>query len=402
MADFAYRVIDAAGREREGRISAASDAQARAALIRKSFHIVAVSPAPPRKPLLSRDATARLSPKQLTLFTRQMSSLMSVSPLEEALRTISRQTEKANARAVLINVHGGVMEGQSLAEAMAREPRSFPPLYRAMISAGESSGSLPVITERLAMLLEQQAEVRGKLISALAYPIILTLVALGVVAGLMISVVPRVVEQFDNAQTQLPLITRIVIGISAFLADWWWAILAAMLIAGLAFWRAMKAPAFKYRVDTLLLKLPFIGRLIRDMNAARLARTLATMVQSRLPLLEGMKLTTRTVRNSVLREALEDAVEAIRSGGSLSAALRNAGTFPPLLVYLVASGESAGQLDIMLERAADYLEREFRNFTTTAMALLEPAIIVVMGGAVALIILSILLPILQLQNLTGL
>ena len=128
MADFAYRVIDAAGREREGRISAASDAQARAALIRKSFHIVAVSPAPPRKPLLSRDATARLSPKQLTLFTRQMSSLMSVSPLEEALRTISRQTEKANARAVLINVHGGVMEGQSLAAAMAREPRSFPPL----------------------------------------------------------------------------------------------------------------------------------------------------------------------------------------------------------------------------------------------------------------------------------
>jgi len=399
MADFAYRVIDAAGREREGRISAASDAQARAALIRKSFHIVTVNPAPPRKPLLSRDATARLSPKQLTLFTRQMSSLMSVSPLEEALRTISRQTEKANARAVLINVHGGVMEGQSLAEAMAR---SFPPLYRAMISAGESSGSLPVITERLAMLLEQQAEVRGKLISALAYPIILTLVALGVVAGLMISVVPRVVEQFDNAETQLPLITRIVIGISAFLADWWWAILAAMLLAGLGFWRAMKVPAFKYRVDTLLLKLPFIGRLIRDMNAARLARTLATMVQSRLPLLEGMKLTTRTVRNSVLREALEEAVEAIRSGGSLSAALRNAGTFPPLLVYLVASGESAGQLDIMLERAADYLEREFRNFTTTAMALLEPAIIVVMGGAVALIILSILLPILQLQNLTGL
>ncbi len=242
MADFAYRVIDAAGREREGRISAASDAQARAALIRKSFHIVSVAPAPPRKPLLSRDATARLSPKQLTLFTRQMSSLMSVSPLEEALRTISRQTEKANARAVLINVHGGVMEGQSLAEAMAREPRSFPPLYRAMISAGESSGSLPVITERLAMLLEQQAEVRGKLISALAYPIILALVALGVVAGLMISVVPRVVEQFDNAQTQLPLITRIVIGISAFLADWWWAILAAMLLAGVAFWRAMKCP----------------------------------------------------------------------------------------------------------------------------------------------------------------
>ena len=294
------------------------------------------------------------------------------------------------------------MEGQSLAEAMAREPRSFPPLYRAMISAGESSGSLPVITERLAALLEQQAEVRGKIISALAYPIILTLVAFGVVAGLMISVVPRVVEQFDNAATQLPLITRIVIGISDFLSNWWWALFIASVLAGVGFWRAMKVKTFKYRFDAMVLKLPLIGRLIRDMNAARLARTLATMVHSRLPLLEGMKLTTRTVRNAVLREALEEAVESIRSGGSLSGALRNAGTFPPLLVYLVASGESAGQLDTMLERAADYLEREFQNFTSTAMALLEPAIIVVMGGVVALIILSILLPILQLQNLTGL
>lgn len=401
MADFAYKVIDAAGRERQGRISAASDAQARAALIRKAFHIVAVAPAPPRKALLS-GRTARLSPKQLTLFTRQMSSLMSVSPLEEALRTISRQTEKANAREVLINVHGGVMEGQSLAEAMAREPRSFPALYRAMISAGESSGSLPVITERLAALLEQQAEVRGKIISALAYPIILAVVAFGVVAGMMISVVPRVVEQFDNAETQLPLITRIVIAVSDFLSNWWWALAIAMVLAAIGFWRAMAVPAFKYRFDGMLLGLPFIGRLIRDMNAARLARTLATMVESRLPLLEGMKLTTRTVRNAVLREALEEAVESIRSGGSLSGALRNAGTFPPLLVYLVASGESAGQLDTMLERAADYLEREFQNFTSTAMALLEPVIIVVMGGAVALIILSILLPILQLQNLTGL
>jgi general secretion pathway protein F len=401
MADFAYKVIDSAGRERQGRISAPSDSQARATLIRKAFHIVTVTPAPPRKALLTQ-RTARLSPKQLTLFTRQMSSLMTVSPLEEALRTISRQTEKANAREVLINVHAGVMEGQSLAEAMARETRSFPPLYRAMISAGESSGSLPVITERLAALLEQQAEVRGKVISALAYPIILTLVAFGVVAGLMISVVPRVVEQFDNAQTQLPLITRIVIGISDFLSNWWWALGIAVVLAGIGFWRAMQVKSFKYRFDSMLLWLPFIGRLIRDMNAARLARTLATMVQSRLPLLEGMKLTTRTVRNAVLREALEEAVESIRSGGSLSGALRNAGTFPPLLVYLVASGESAGQLDIMLERAADYLEREFQNFTSTAMALLEPAIIVIMGGVVGLIILSILLPILQLQNLTGL
>jgi len=400
MADFQYIAIDTRGRERRGRISAVSDGAARQALAAKALHVLAVEPGAPRTAAMGRRG-GRMSSKQLTLFTRQLASLMGVSPLEEALRTISRQTEQPRVRTVLGNVHAGVVEGQTLAEAMAREPRSFPPLYRAMISAGESSGSLPSLCERQAALLERQAEINGKVLSALAYPIVLTLVAMGVIAGLMVSVVPRVVEQFDNAQAQLPLITRVVIAISAFLAQYWWVILALLLIGGLGFWRAMKVPAFKYRFDRMLLRLPFIGRLIRDLHAARLARTLATMVQSRLPLLEGLRLTTRTVRNAVLREAMEGCVDAIRSGGSLSAALRNAGYFPPLLVYLAASGESAGQLDTMLERAAEYLEREFENFTSTALSLLEPAIIVVMGGIVALIILSILLPILQLQNLTG-
>lgn len=400
MADFAYRAIDARGRERAGRVRAPSEGAARTRLQGRSLHIVSLAPAETRA--AARRGAPRLSTRQLTLFTRQMSSLMSVSPLEEALRTISRQTEKPSVRAVLSRVHAGVVEGQTLAEAMAREPKSFPPLYRAMISAGENSGSLPVITERLAQLLERQSEVRGKLISALAYPIILALVALAVVTGLMVSVVPRVVEQFDDAQAQLPLITRIVIGLSEFLAGYGWLLLLLLLVAGFGFWRALSWPRFRRAFDRTLLRLPFIGRLLRDLNAARLARTLATMVQSRLPLLEGLRLTTRTVNNTVLRGALEDCVEAIRQGGSLSVALRNAGYFPPLLVYLAASGESAGQLDTMLERAADYLERDFENFTTSLLSLLEPAIIVVMGGLVALIILSILLPILQLQNLTGL
>lgn len=399
MADFDYIAIDTRGREKRGRLKATSDSAARHALAQRKLHILSVEAGKSRAPILTR--SSKLSGKQLTLFTRQMSSLMSVSPLEESLRTISRQTEQPSVRAILTDVHAGVVEGQTLSDAMARAPKSFPPLYRAMISAGENSGSLPLITERLAILLERQAEIRGKVLSALAYPIILTFVALSVVAGLMVSVVPRVVEQFDDARAQLPLITQIVIGISDFLAGYWWLLIALAILAGIGFWRAMLVPPFKYRFDAMLLRLPVIGRLIRDLNAARLARTLATMVQSRLPLLEGLKLTSRTVRNSVLREAMLGCVEQIRSGGSLSASLRSAGYFPPLLVYLAASGESAGQLDVMLERAADYLEREFENFTSTALSLLEPAIIVVMGGIVAVIILSILLPILQLQNLTG-
>ncbi|MFN3618820.1 type II secretion system inner membrane protein GspF [Sphingorhabdus sp.] len=405
MPEFAYHAIDPDGRERRGRIAAANDDRAREALILKKLYIVSVAPAEVRaSPLtgLPFKRQARLNTKQLTLFTRQLSSLAQVSPLEEALRTISRQSEQAHVRQILTKVHAGVVEGQRLSEAMRRESNSFPALYRAMIAAGEGAGTLPLITERLAVLLERQAEMRGKLIGALAYPAILSLVAILVVMGLMVSVVPRVVEQFDNVDQQLPLITRIVIGISAFLADYYWVLIVIAFVGAFLFTQALKQPAFRLVVDRNVLRIPLLGKLLRNLHAARMARTLATMVASRLPLLEGLRLTGGTIRNKVLAEANDQIVESVRSGGSLSGAMRTSGVFPPLLVYLTASGESAGQLDVMLERAAEYLEREFDNFTSTALALLEPLIIVAMGGVVALIILAILLPILQLQNLTGL
>ena len=405
MPEFAYHAIDPDGREQRGRIAAANDDAARDRLTSKNLYIVSVAPAPARVSALASlpiKRQPRLNAKQLTLFTRQLSSLAQVSPLEEALRTISRQSEQPHVRQILTEVHAGVVEGQSLSEAMRREGNSFPPLYRAMIAAGEGAGTLPLITERLAVLLERQAEMRGKLIGALAYPAILSLVAILVVMGLMVSVVPRVVEQFDNVDQQLPLITRIVIGISAFLANYYWVIIIAVILGGLLFAQALKRPAFRLSVDRNVLRIPLLGKLLRNLHAARMARTLATMVASRLPLLEGLRLTGGTIRNKVLSAANDDIVESVRSGGSLSGAMRTSGVFPPLLVYLTASGESAGQLDIMLERAAEYLEREFDNFTSTALSLLEPLIIVAMGGVVAVIILAILLPILQLQNLTGL
>ena len=390
MPDFAYHAIDPEGREKRGRIMAANDVGARAVLTEKKLYIVSVEPAPERAPALAALSIRRrkLSAQQLTLFTRQLSSLVQVSPLEESLRTISRQSEKPQTRAILTEVHSGVVEGQRLSEAMRRESASFPALYRAMIAAGEGAGTLPLITERLAALLERQAEMRGKLIGALAYPAILSLVAILVVMGLMVSVVPRVVEQFDNVDQQLPLITRIVIGISAFLASYWWALLIVIGVVGLIFWQALKQPAFRFSVDRTILRLPLLGKLLRNLHAARMARTLATMVASRLPLLEGLRLTGGTIRNKVLARANDEIVEAVRSGGSLSGAMRASGVFPPLLVYLTASGESAGQLDLMLERAAEYLEREFDNFTSTALSLLEPLIIVAMGGVVAVRIAS--------------
>ena len=402
MPDYRYVAIDPQGRERKGRLTAANDDAARADLIRRKFHIVAVEAAgaKPAGRSLVAFRRNRLSSKDLALFTRQLATLVEVAPLEEALRTLTRQSEAENARAVIGDVHAGLLEGRRLADAMARQPASFPALYRAMVAAGETTGSLTVILARLADLLERQAEVRGKLIAALAYPIVLAIVAIGVVAALMIFVVPRVVEQFTDTGQQLPFLTRAVIAISSFAANWWW--LIALLIAAASFgWvSAMRRPAFKARVDMTGV-LPTAADM-RDIYSARFARTLSTRVSSRMPLVEGLRLSIPTIRNAALAGATATIVDQVRAGGSLSAALRDAGVFPPLLVYMTASGESAGRLEQMLERAADYLEREFDRFTAASMALLEPVIIVVMGSCVALIILAILLPILQLQNLAGL
>jgi general secretion pathway protein F len=260
---------------------------------------------------------------------------------------------------------------------------------------------LPEILERLAELMERQSAVRSKVTSAIAYPVVLAIVATFVVMALMIFVVPKVVEQFDNVGQQLPLLTRIVIGISWFLSNYWWALLIVIGLIAIGASYALRDPAIRLRFDTMWLRIPLIGRLTRDLHAARMARTLSTMVGSRLPLLEGLTLTSATIHNRALKAASDDIVTAVRGGGSLSTALKRTGLFPPLLVYLTASGEASGQLDTMLERAADYLEREFDTFTSSALSLLEPAIIVVMGGIVMAIVLSILLPILQLQTMVG-
>lgn len=404
MAEYDYIAIDPAGKERKGSVKAATIDDARARLDARKLFVVrleaGVAEVTRKRAGLSLRAP-RLSGKELTLFTRQLATLIEVSPLEEALRTIGRQSEHGHVQAIVGKVHSGVMEGRRLADALGAEPRSFPPLYRAMISAGESSGSLPTIMERLSDLMERQAVIRSKVLTAIAYPSVLAVFAVAVVAALMIFVVPKVVEQFDTVGQDLPLLTRMVMGLSAFLAGYWWLLGIVMVLGAVGFWRALKVEGFRYRFDGMMLRLPLLGRLIRDLHAARMARTLSTMVASRLPLMEGLVLTTQTVHNRVLRQASEEIVEAIRGGGSLSAALRRAGVFPPLLVYLAASGESAGRLDTMLERAADYLEREFDSFTSAALAMLEPVIIILMGGIVAVIILSILLPILQLQSLTG-
>ncbi|WP_310498964.1 type II secretion system inner membrane protein GspF [Sandarakinorhabdus sp.] len=405
MPEFRYDALDTQGQARSGRIRADDNASARADLMARGLFAtrLALDTAGAANEVQAATAPGRrrIGARQLTMFTRQLATLAEVAPLEEALRTIMRQAESAAVQQVLARVHGGVVEGRPLSDAMKLEARSFPPLYRAMVAAGESAGTLPQILERLSILLERQAQVRARVTAALAYPAALAVVALLAVAGLMIFVVPRIAQQFDDIGQTLPLLTRMVIGASALLANFWWLIL--IIGAGLAmlFARAMRDEDFRLRFDTRLLGLPLLGRLLRDLNAARLARTLAMMVASRLPIIEGLQLTIPTIGNRALRAATAGMAETIREGGSLSSALRQTSVFPPILVYMAAGGESAGRLDMMLERAADTLEREFDGFTAGALALLEPAIILIMGGMVALIVLSILLPILQLETLAS-
>ena len=399
MATFEYAALDAQGRTRTGRLNADGAREARRQLRERELVPTRLAAATTRDRTERSVLGARFRPRDLALFTRQLSTLVAAAPLEEALRTIGAQSDRPAVRRVVGATHAQVLEGLRLSDAMARQGKAFPPLYRAMVAAGEGTGALPDILERLADLLEREQQVRGKLITALVYPASLAVVAVAVVIALMAFVVPKVVEQFDSRGRTLPVLTRVVIAVSDAMAPWGLPLLIVLALAAAGFMRALRHPAFRLRFDRLLLRLPVLGRLIRDIHAARLARTLSIMVNSGLPLMEGLAITARTVHNRVLRAATDTMVASIREGGSLSAAMRRAGVFPPTLLYMASSGENSGRLAPMLERAADYLEREFNTFTSVVMSLIEPLIIVVLGGVVAVIVLAILLPILQFNSL---
>jgi general secretion pathway protein F len=401
MPDWAWEALDTAGQPRSGTARAASREAARADLMARQLFPTRLEPAT----ATAMPSRRRLKPAALTLFTRQLATLAAVTPLEEALRTIRTQAQGEGGRAadaaIIATVHAAVVEGRRLSDALALESASFPALYRAMVAAGEGAGTLPQLLDRLADSLERQAELRGKLQAALAYPAALAVVATLAVTALMAFVVPRIAEQFADIGQTLPLLTRIVVALSHLIAGWWWLIALLIAAAALLAARALADPATRRRVDARALTLPLAGRLIRNWQAARLARTLAMMIASRLPIVDGLQLTLPTIGNHEIRARVAQMAADISEGASLTAAMKRAAILPPLLVAMAAGGESAGRLDVMLDSGAAALEREHEAATRAALALLEPAIILVMGGAVAVIVLSILLPILQLESLAS-
>ncbi|MDZ4762246.1 MAG: type II secretion system inner membrane protein GspF [Alphaproteobacteria bacterium] len=402
MPTYDYVAIDQNGRTRSGRLASSDQGAARTSVERRGLVLTSLTAgaAVNARPASSVRDT-KLGGKPLALVTRQLATLVTVAPLEEALRTLAEQTETPRIRRILENTHGGVVEGLRLSDAMARSGAAFPLTYRAMVSAGETSGALPAILERLADLLEKQQDVRSRVTAALVYPLVLACVATLVMIALMTFVVPKVVDQFNTSGQTLPGLTLGVIFISNLMLNWGWLIASFIVAGAFAFSWGMGRSGFRLAVDRTILGLPVIGRLLRDVEAAGLARSLATMISSGLPILEALQLAGRTTRNSVIRAATARMAIAVSEGAGLSTAMRRSDVFPPLLVYLAANGENSGKLEPMLDRAADYLEREFRTATSIALSLLEPAIIVIMGGVVCLVILSILLPILQINTLAA-
>lgn len=400
MPAFEYEALDYSGRSRKGVVNAESARQARRELRRLALTPVRIA-APREKPAGGR-AEPRLSANDLVMATRQLSVLISASmPLEEALNAVATQTDKPGVRSRILAVRERVVEGWRFADALSEDPKSFSPLYCAVIAAGEASGDLGGVLDRLATMLEKNRSMKNKALAALIYPAALALIASGVVTTLMTQVVPKIVDQFNTFDAELPVVTKIVVGASHFIAAYGLYCLLAAIIFAVAFWRAMKAPAFKLQVDRRILEAPLLGNLLRGLDGARFARTLSTLFAGGAPLLDSLIGAQRTIANDHIRTRLDGAITMVREGASIASAMRRANVLPPMMIHMLAAGERAGEVPVMLDKAALQLEEEFDTASTVALRLLEPAIIIAMGGVVMLIVISIMLPILRLNSLAA-
>lgn len=402
MPAFEYQALDAKGRNKSGVISADSERDARQRLKASALFATNLEPAKSASStgFFLLNVSDRISAKDVNLITRQLSTmLLAATPIEEAVRVLAVEAEKANVRRVLTRVRTRVMEGVRLSAAMSQEPRSFDPLFCAMVSAGEASGNLASVLAQIADQREKAQETKGKVQTAMIYPLTLALVATAVVTIMMIFVVPRIVEQFTSFGGELPILTQIVIGVSEFLTAYGLGLLFFVVLTSVGAVIALRQPALKLALDTQMLRLPMLGRLIQTVNTARFARALGTLVSGGSPILEALTAAKATLANARLRVSIEAVIEQVKEGASLSATLKKADHFPSMLSYMIAAGERSGELPQMLQRVADYLDREFDGFSKTALGLLEPLIVVVMGGIVGAIVVAIMLPILQLNQL---
>ena len=401
MPTFEYHAIDGKGRSRRGILNGDSARQARAALRRDGLFPTRVSAV--REGRLKTGPRARIPAASLALLTRQLATLVRAGmPLDESLNALGEQVSSRPLQAALAGVRNRVAEGCSLHEALAGYPGIFPELYRNMVAAGEAGGRLEEALERLADYTEDRHALIQSISMALIYPIILTLVSLLVIAALLVYVVPEVVRVFEQTGQDLPALTAGLIACSKLLREYGLFVGFGLSAALALCWWILQWDGARARRDRLLLELPYLGRLIRTLHAARLARALAILTSSGTPLLDALEISGRLIANAPLRAAVEDAAQAVREGGRLHVALQAHRWFPPLMLRMLAAGETSGELDGMLARAAEQQERELKSAVSMATSLFEPVIILLMGALVLVIVLAVLLPIFEMNQLAGL
>jgi general secretion pathway protein F len=410
MSAYHYIAVGSAGKEQKGVIEAESEKQARQLLRDRSLTIIKVSPAHQKKQsgdkksLFAFAARKRgLSAQETALFTRQFATLLSAGlPIEECLQAVAEQTEKPVIKALILGVRGKVMEGHELAAALREHPDSFTDLFCSTIAAGEKSGHLDTVLLRLADYTEQQAAMRQKLKSALIYPTMIVFVAFGIVGFLLEYVVPKMVAVYGHLNQSLPFMTEVLIGFSNFTRDYGLFILAALVVAVIVWRRMLKRnAALREKSHHWLLKMPLVGHASRTADTARFARTLSILTAAGVPALEAMKISSQLITIIPIKKAVEEAVNRVREGAAIYLSLKQTGYFSPMSIHMIASGEASGQLESMLERVAKHQEDEITRLIDVALALFEPAIILIMGAIVLFIVLAVLMPIFQLNQFTG-
>ncbi len=407
MPVFEYKGINDRGKNVKGVIDADTLRTARARLRKEGVFPTdfVEEKASPSRRLTSKEVSfsglfTRIRSQDIALLTRQLATLTAAGlPLIESLTALVDQVDNVRFKKVLTEVRDKVNEGSSLADALRPFPRVFSELYTNMIGAGESSGALDVVLLRLADYIEDRLKLRNKIFAALAYPVLMLVVMSGVIVLLMTFVIPKVTLIFDDMGQSIPVYTRTLISISNFMKDYWWLILAGGVLLGFGVRSYLKSPGGRMRFDRSILRVPVIGKLFKMVAISRFTKTLSTLLAGGIPILKSMDIVRNVVNNVILAKAVEDARENISEGATIAEPLRRSKLFPPIVIHMVSVGEQSGELESMLMKVSESFDNEVETIVTGLTSLLEPIIIVLMGGVVFFIMISILLPIFQMNQL---